>query len=153
MTATDNERTAKENEETDEVETVKETVEEESEVKAESDSAPEPAPASESSTSLGTFEATAYTAQCNGCSGITATGVDVRSTTQHNGRTVVAVDPSVIALGTELIVTTADGREIEAIASDTGGAIKGNRIDILFANHSDAVNFGRQNVEVRKVGE
>lgn len=36
---------------------------------------------------------------------------------------------------------------------DTGGAIKGNRIDILFANHSDAVNFGRQNVEVRKISE
>lgn len=153
MTATDNERTAKENEETDEVETVKETVEEETEEEPEVKADQAPAPATPETTALGTFEATAYTASCNGCSGITADGIDVRNTEYHEGRRVVAVDPSVIALGTELIVTTADGREIEAIASDTGGAIKGNRIDILFANHSDAVNFGRQNVEVRKVGE
>ncbi|MFZ4454304.1 3D domain-containing protein [Salibacterium aidingense] len=108
------------------------------------------APAEPTATSLGIFEATAYNADCHGCSGITATGVDVRSSTQHNGRTVVAVDPAVIPLGTALIVELADGTEIEAVAADTGGAIDGRRVDILFASRQAALDFGRQDVEVRK---
>lgn len=100
---------------------------------------------------LGTFEATAYTADCaSGCTGITATGVDVRNTTQHDGRTVVAVDPAVISLGTELVVELADGREIEAVAADTGGNIENNRVDILMSSRDEALEFGRQDVTIRK---
>ncbi|MBX4373024.1 hypothetical protein K4G95_22515, partial [Mycobacterium tuberculosis] len=44
---------------------------------------------------------TAYTAHCNGCSGTTATGVDLRA---NPNAKVIAVDPSVIPLGTKVYV-------------------------------------------------
>lgn len=97
-----------------------------------------------------TFEATAYIALCNtGCTGVTATGLDVRQHITVDGRRVVAVDPAVIPLGTALTIRLADGSEIDAIAADTGGAIKGVRIDVLMANLHDAKQFGRQAVEVK----
>ena len=34
---------------------------------------------------------------------------------------------------------------------DRGGAIKGNKIDIYFDNHQDALNFGRKTVYLRVV--
>jgi 3D (Asp-Asp-Asp) domain-containing protein len=61
----------------------------------------------------------------------------------------VATDPEVIALGTAFTIRLVDGTEIEAIAADTGGAIKGRKIDVLMANLPDAEQFGRQAVEVR----
>src|SRR5690625_1180734 len=70
-----------------------------------------------------TMEATAYTAQCDGCTGITATGIDLNA---NSNKKVVAVDPSVIPLGSRVHV---EGYG-EAIAGDTGGAIKGDRIDV-----------------------
>ena len=36
----------------------------------------------------------------------------------------------------------------EAIADDTGGAIVGNRIDIAFDSHEEAIYFGRQQLEI-----
>ena len=96
-----------------------------------------------------TFETTAYTAWCDtGCIGITATGIDVNNTITHEGRRIVAVDPSVIPLGTYLTLNFADGSTIEAVAEDTGGAIKGNRLDLLVSDKDTAWNFGRQDVEV-----
>lgn len=100
-----------------------------------------------------TFEATAYTADCRGCSGITKSGVDVRKTTLHEGKTVIAVDPKVIPLGSEIEIRLADGTIIEGIAVDTGGAIKGMKIDVLHATYDAAVTFGRQAVEVRIINE
>jgi 3D (Asp-Asp-Asp) domain-containing protein len=35
-----------------------------------------------------------------------------------------------------------------AIAADTGGAIKGNRIDLCFNSRREALNFGRKTVKV-----
>ncbi|MEC0370022.1 3D domain-containing protein [Paenibacillus chibensis] len=97
-----------------------------------------------------TFEATAYVALCDtGCSGFTFTEIDVRHTRYYHGRVVVAVDPAVIPLGTSLTIRLADGSEIEAIAEDTGGAIKGRKIDVLMANEADAWDFGRQTVSVK----
>ena len=94
-------------------------------------------------------EATAYIAMCDsGCTGITATGVDVRETIYHKGRRVVAVDPDVIPLGSRLILNMPNGNSIKAIAADTGGAIDGNRIDILMPTEGKALNFGRRTVEV-----
>jgi 3D (Asp-Asp-Asp) domain-containing protein len=95
-----------------------------------------------------TVEATAYVSDCEGCIGITRSGVDVRHTTTHKGRTVIAVDPAVIALGTAVDIRLDSGRTIEAIAEDVGGAIKGARIDVLMANESAALEFGRQDVEI-----
>lgn len=97
-----------------------------------------------------TFEATAYVALCDtGCVGVTFTGIDVSHTVNYHGRRIVAVDPAVIPLGTALTIRLADGSEIEAIAMDTGGAIKGRKIDVLMANEDDAWDFGRQTVEVK----
>lgn len=81
--------------------------------------------------------ATAYTAQCAGCSGYTATGY-------RAGHGIVAVDPRVIPLGTRLYIP---GYGF-AIAGDTGGAIRGNRIDLGFDSLSGAIAFGRRLVKV-----
>jgi 3D (Asp-Asp-Asp) domain-containing protein len=95
--------------------------------------------------SLGEFKLTAYCGEdyhhiCNdGDANITSTGVKPVA-----GRT-IAVDPDVIPYGTVVYI---NGEEY--IAEDCGGAIKGNRIDIYFENHQDALDFGVQyaNVEV-----
>ena len=73
----------------------------------------------------------------NGSSNRTATG-----TVPTVGRT-VAVDPSVIPYGSQVII---NGHTY--IAEDCGGAIKGNRIDILFETHKEALEFGVQYSEV-----
>ena len=88
------------------------------------------------------MEATAYTADCNGCSGVTATGIDLRS---NPGMKVIAVDPSIIPLGSKVWV---DGYGI-AIAGDTGGAIKGNRIDLFMNTKEQAYRFGRKQIKIR----
>lgn len=98
-----------------------------------------------------TFEATAYTAFCDtGCIGITATGIDVSQTIYApSGLRIVAVDPAVIPLGTVVEITLGNGAVITAEAQDTGGAIVGNRIDLLVATTDEAWTFGRQAVELR----
>jgi 3D (Asp-Asp-Asp) domain-containing protein len=57
---------------------------------------------------------------------------------------VVAVDPSVIPLGSRVYI---EGYGY-AIAGDTGGAIKGMRIDLCFNTYDEAIHFGRQQVKV-----
>lgn len=111
---------------------------------APSTSAPAPAPAQESKSVSKeiTVEATAYTAYCAGCSGITATGIDLRS---NPNRKVIAVDPRVIPLGSRVYV---EGYG-EAIAGDTGGAIKGTRVDLFMASQSSALNWGRKTVKLQ----
>lgn len=86
--------------------------------------------------------ATAYTANCEGCSGVTANGTDLHANPNSK---VIAVDPSIIPLGTKVWV---EGYG-EAIAADTGGAIKGNKIDLFMASHSDATNWGSKTVQVK----
>ncbi|OZT81914.1 hypothetical protein CHL76_01035 [Marinococcus halophilus] len=88
-----------------------------------------------------TMEATAYTAECAGCSGITATGVNLN---KDRGADVIAVDPDVIPLGSTVKVEGMGTYE----AADTGGAINNDRIDIHVPTKSDAYAFGRQDVEV-----
>lgn len=84
-----------------------------------------------------TVIATAYTAECSGCSGTTATG-------RPAGHGIVAVDPRYIPLGTHLYIP-GYGR---ALAGDTGGAIHGNRIDLGFESNHDAMTFGRRAIVV-----
>ena len=86
--------------------------------------------------------ATAYTPNCNGCTGITATGVNVKS---NPNMKLIAVDPNVIPLGSKVWV---EGYGY-AIAADTGGAIKGNKIDILVSSKSAAKNWGRKKVRIK----
>jgi 3D (Asp-Asp-Asp) domain-containing protein len=89
-----------------------------------------------------TVTATAYTASCEGCSGITATGVNIKD---NPDKKVISVDPSVIPLGSEVYV---EGYGY-AVAADTGGAIKGNKIDVFIPDKQDAINWGKQQVEVK----
>jgi len=107
----------------------------------------------ETATEWSVFEATAYTADCLGCIGITKTGIDVRNTTEYEGRTVIAVDPEVIPLGSAVEIRLADGTIIEGTAQDVGGKIVGNRIDVLHETYDAAIEFGRQTVEVRIINE
>lgn len=97
------------------------------------------APASSSKEII--VEATAYTASCEGCSGITATGINL---IENPNQKVISVDPSVIPLGSRVYV---EGYG-EAIAGDTGGAIKGNKIDVFIPSKQDAINFGRKQLKV-----
>ena len=86
-------------------------------------------------------EATAYTAECDGCSGITYTGVNLNN---NRDAKVIAVDPNVIPLGTEVYVEGYGN----AVAADIGGAIKGNKIDIHVPTKTDAYSWGRRTVNV-----
>ncbi|MDE5415457.1 LysM peptidoglycan-binding and 3D domain-containing protein [Alkalihalobacterium chitinilyticum] len=89
-----------------------------------------------------TMTATAYTASCEGCSGITSTGINL---IDNPDKKVISVDPSVIPLGSKVYV---EGYG-HAIAGDTGGAIQGNKIDIFIPNKQDAINWGVQEVNVK----
>ena len=112
---------------------------------------PAPEPLTTQGTPLGTFEATMYTATCEGCSGVTRYGLDVRSTIYSpKGLRVIAVDPSVIEPMTVVEVTFASGRTIKVVAADIGSAINGREIDILVGSRAKALDFGRQAVEITK---
>ncbi|WP_106103322.1 cell wall-binding protein EntB [Bacillus thuringiensis] len=94
-----------------------------------------------------TVVATAYTADPseNGTYGgrvLTAMGHDL---TANPNMRIIAVDPKVIPLGSKVWV---EGYG-EAIAGDTGSAIKGNRIDVLMGSKSKAMNWGRKTVKVK----
>ena len=89
-----------------------------------------------------TVTATAYTAYCTGCSGTTAIGIDLRA---NPNQRVIAVDPRVIPLGTKVWV---EGYG-EAIAGDTGGAIKGNKIDVFIPSQESAMAWGVKTVKIK----
>lgn len=75
--------------------------------------------------------------------GRTATGVQTRVG-------VVAVDPKVIPLGSRLYIESADGSWTygNAVAADTGGSIKGNKVDLYMETYNEAISFGRRNAKV-----
>jgi uncharacterized protein YabE (DUF348 family) len=93
---------------------------------------------------------------------VTATAYDT-SPEQNGGTTksasgtqlkygIIAVDPDVIPLGSRVYVESSDGGKSwvygYAIASDKGGAIKGNRIDLCFESNSAANSFGRRSATI-----
>lgn len=90
---------------------------------------------------LGEFRLTAY-CNCKKCCGKWAGGATASGTMPSANRT-IAVDTDIIAFGTKVII---NGNTY--IAEDTGSAIYGNRIDIYFDTHKEAVNFGVQYAEV-----
>lgn len=97
-----------------------------------------------------TFEATYYGMDCNGCSGITASGLNVSGKTTYNGMKIIAVDKNVIPLHS-IVEITHNGSTYKAIAKDTGGAIKGNRIDILVGSEAESFKYGRHKVELKVI--
>lgn len=86
--------------------------------------------------------ASAFTATCNGCSGVTSTGINLK---RNPDVKVIAVDPKVIPLGTKVYVEDYG----YAVAGDTGSAIKGNKIDVFFSSKSEAYKWGRKSVKVK----
>ncbi len=85
--------------------------------------------------SRGAFSATAY------CfSGRTAMGHGVR-------RGLIAADPRVLKLGSKVVIS-AGAWSGTYLVSDTGGAIKGKKLDIWVPSCSEARKFGRRNVQV-----
>ena len=77
-----------------------------------------------------------YAHVCGDGDGLTATGVPVTPG-------VVAVDPEVIPLGSTVII---DGQAY--LAADTGGAVRGNHVDIAVATHQEALELGTRTAEV-----
>lgn len=87
------------------------------------------------------FEATAYThVKTYGVADINGTGFGITASGKKVREGFVAVDPDVIPLGSKVWV---DGHGWQE-AADTGGAIKGNRIDIFMDDRNAAVEFGRK---------
>ena len=89
---------------------------------------------------LGSFSATAYCLK-----GRTATGGSVR-------RGIVAADPRILPLGTRINLN-AGSYSGSYLVADTGGAIKGRKLDIWVANCSEARRFGRRTVTVNRSGK
>ena len=96
---------------------------------------------------LGEFKLTAY-CSCEKCCGnwafdrpdgvvYGASGNELKSGYS------IAVDPSVIPYGTEVVINGVTCR-----ADDCGGAIKGNQIDVYFNDHKEALEFGVQYANV-----
>lgn len=79
---------------------------------------------------------------CGKDDGITASGV------LATPGVTVAVDPSVIPLGSDVLVDYGDGEIHYYRADDTGGAVKGNHIDLCVATHEEALQLGRQTATV-----
>lgn len=88
-------------------------------------------------TNVMVMEASAYLPTDGGGSCITATGLPAT----HG---VVAVDPDVIPLGTQVYIP---GYGV-AIAADTGGMIEGDMIDLCMEDYDDCMQFGRRDIDV-----
>ena len=101
---------------------------------------------------LGSFTLTAY-CSCVQCCGqyainrpVDENGVEIvygSTGTRLIAGVSIAVDPRVIPYGSKVVI---NGRTY--IAHDTGGGINGNRIDVYFNNHQEALNFGVQYANV-----
>ena len=89
---------------------------------------------------LGSFELTAYCG-CSECSGEWGNGTATGTVAKENWT--IAVDPDIIPYGTVVII----GNNIYC-AEDCGGAIVGNRIDVYYESHAEAVKFGVQYADV-----
>ncbi|MEA2016545.1 MAG: 3D domain-containing protein [Actinomycetota bacterium] len=86
--------------------------------------------------------ATAYYAFGRGGNDINGNGITAIGLRARKG--VVAVDPRVIPLGTKLYIPGYG----EALAGDTGGWIKGNRIDLCFETQEECFRWGRRSIKI-----
>lgn len=92
-----------------------------------------------------TFTVTAY-CPCEKCCGAYANGYTATGAKATQGVT-IAADPDVLPMGTEIEL---DGHTYTV--QDTGGAIAGNRLDLYFDSHEDALRWGVQEKMVRWAG-
>ena len=93
------------------------------------------------------MQLTYYVADCNGCIGTTKTGINVTNTIYYKGMRIVASDPRIIPLHSIIRITTKNNSYI-AYVGDTGGAIKGNILDVLVSSENEAFRLGRQHATV-----
>lgn len=77
------------------------------------------------------------------------TGYSTTSTGQKPVWGTIAVDPKVIPYGTKVYIPQF-GRTF--IANNTGGAIKGNKIDIFMNTKKECLNWGRRTIEIQILG-
>ena len=87
-----------------------------------------------------TMTATAYSWECGNGDDLTASMTPIREG-------VIAVDKSVIPLGSQVEIV---GLGVFS-AEDTGSAIRGNRVDVFMPSRGEALRFGRQMVEIRVI--
>lgn len=92
-----------------------------------------------------TFTITAYSS--NECGTITYSGFELDKN-YSKYLNVCAVDPSIIKMGSIVLVKFENGEIKPYVALDTGYAIKGKRIDLYMTDLDEAINFGLQNLEV-----
>jgi 3D (Asp-Asp-Asp) domain-containing protein len=85
---------------------------------------------------LGSFEVTCHTGK-----GVTASG-------RPSSRETVSVDPKVVPLGRRLVIEGVGPR----VAANTGGAIKGRRLDIWEPSAAACTRFGRKQLRVWQAG-
>ena len=98
------------------------------------------------------MEVTAYCA-CRKCCGPRAQGITASGKrVSFNGGRFVAADPKVLKFNTKLVIPGyANGQPVQVI--DKGGAIKGNKLDVFFASHQEARQWGRQKLVVTVIEE
>ena len=83
-----------------------------------------------------TFTATAYALR-----GRTASGT-------HTRRGIIAADRRVLPIGTRVRVDAGNGHSGEYVVADTGGAIKGRKIDIWVPSNGEAMRFGKRQIKL-----
>lgn len=94
---------------------------------------------------LAVAKVTAYTADCEGCSGITKDG-----TVAESHKRILAADPRYYPMGTRVELTFPDGDVAVYTVRDTGGAIKGKgRFDMLVRTERFAMKWGVKRVKFR----
>ena len=101
----------------------------------------EPVTTKESGELIGTFTITAYCG-CSKCG--TGSNRTAMGTTPTEGRT-IAADTSILPFGTQVVI----GGVVYTV-EDTGSGVRGNHIDIFFATHAKALQFGRKTMKVYK---
>jgi 3D (Asp-Asp-Asp) domain-containing protein len=89
--------------------------------------------------------AVAYNATAYCLSGRTASGAGVR-------RGIIAADPRVLPLGTRVLITAGAWSGTYTVA-DTGGVIKGRKIDVWVPSSTEARRFGRRTVHIKVLGK
>jgi 3D (Asp-Asp-Asp) domain-containing protein len=95
---------------------------------------------------LGEYEVTAY-CPCAACCGI-STGITASGEMAVEGVT-IAADWDVLPMGKAIEIEGIGVRVVQ----DTGGAIKGNRLDLFMDDHAAALDFGRHTLKVWRVKE
>lgn len=85
-----------------------------------------------------------YTMMSTAYAGDTITYMGTTPVRDPDGISTIAVDPSIIPLGSKVYIPSYG----LAIASDTGGLIKGNRIDLFLNSEDECINWGVQTVSL-----